>query len=408
MPKTKISEFSATPANNTDIDSINIAEGCAPSGINDAIRELMAQLKDFQTGAVGDSFNGPIGSTTAAAGAFTTLSASSTLGVTGVSTLTGGAVVQGLTVGRGAGAIATCTAIGSGALQANVIGEQNTAVGYQAGYSNTNGGDGVYIGYQAGYSGTISAASCVFVGSEAGRASNTYNNTMLGHRAGLLSTGNQNTFVGKANVASAMTTGSANTIIGGFSGNQNSLDIRTASNYVVLSDGDGNRQITMAEGQTLALDSAVPNSGTGITFPATQSASTNANTLDDYEEGTWTPSIGGSTTYSDQVGYYTKCGNVVTVSGRMQINSQAGNANTYQITNLPFTGKNTGNGKAGGGVVPVSAGTAISVTSLQTYVDGNSTNMVFCCYTAAATSNSTATIFTNSTDVYFTATYLTA
>ena len=50
MAKTKISEFSATPANNTDIDSINIAEGCAPSGINDAIRELMAQLKDFQTG----------------------------------------------------------------------------------------------------------------------------------------------------------------------------------------------------------------------------------------------------------------------------------------------------------------------------------------------------------------------
>ena len=74
MPKTKISEFSATPANNTDIDSINIAEGCAPSGINDAIRELMAQLKDFQTGAVGDSFNGPVGTSTAAAGAFTTLS----------------------------------------------------------------------------------------------------------------------------------------------------------------------------------------------------------------------------------------------------------------------------------------------------------------------------------------------
>jgi hypothetical protein len=73
MPKTKISEFSATPANNTDIDSINIAEGCAPSGINDAIRELMAQLKDFQTGAVGDSFNGPVGSTTASTGAFTTL-----------------------------------------------------------------------------------------------------------------------------------------------------------------------------------------------------------------------------------------------------------------------------------------------------------------------------------------------
>ena len=88
MPKTKISEFSATPANNTDIDSINIAEGCAPSGINDAIRELMAQLKDFQTGAVGDSFNGPVGTSTAAAGAFTTLSASSTATLSGLTAST--------------------------------------------------------------------------------------------------------------------------------------------------------------------------------------------------------------------------------------------------------------------------------------------------------------------------------
>ena len=55
MPRTKISEFSTTAGDNTDIDGINIAEGCAPSGINDAIRELMAQLKDFQSGAAGDS-----------------------------------------------------------------------------------------------------------------------------------------------------------------------------------------------------------------------------------------------------------------------------------------------------------------------------------------------------------------
>ena len=88
MARTKISEFSATPANNTDIDSINIAEGCAPSGINDAIRELMAQLKDFQTGAVGDSFNGPVGTSTAAAGAFTTLSASSTATLSGLTAST--------------------------------------------------------------------------------------------------------------------------------------------------------------------------------------------------------------------------------------------------------------------------------------------------------------------------------
>ena len=56
MAKTKISEFDSNPSNNTDIDGINIAEGCAPSGINNAIRELMAQLKEQQTGASGDNF----------------------------------------------------------------------------------------------------------------------------------------------------------------------------------------------------------------------------------------------------------------------------------------------------------------------------------------------------------------
>jgi len=113
MAKTKISEFSATPANNTDIDSINIAEGCAPSGINDAIRELMAQLKDFQTGAVGDSFNGPVGTSTAAAGAFTTLSASSTATLSGLTASTALAldasknVVSVTNTGTGSNVLAT-------------------------------------------------------------------------------------------------------------------------------------------------------------------------------------------------------------------------------------------------------------------------------------------------------------
>jgi hypothetical protein len=56
MAKNKVSEYSSTAANNTDIAGINIAEGCAPSGINNAIRELMAQLKDMQSGTDGDDF----------------------------------------------------------------------------------------------------------------------------------------------------------------------------------------------------------------------------------------------------------------------------------------------------------------------------------------------------------------
>jgi len=55
MPKTKISEYSSTAADNTDIDGINLAEGMLPSDVNNALRTLMKQLKDFETGAGGDS-----------------------------------------------------------------------------------------------------------------------------------------------------------------------------------------------------------------------------------------------------------------------------------------------------------------------------------------------------------------
>jgi hypothetical protein len=55
MAKTKISEYSATSADNTDISNINIAEGCSPANVNNAIRTLMAQLKDLQAGTSGDT-----------------------------------------------------------------------------------------------------------------------------------------------------------------------------------------------------------------------------------------------------------------------------------------------------------------------------------------------------------------
>lgn len=70
MPITKISEYSATAASNTDINGIDIAEGCAPSGINDAIRTLMKQIKDLQAGTSGDTIPltaGGTGATSASA-----------------------------------------------------------------------------------------------------------------------------------------------------------------------------------------------------------------------------------------------------------------------------------------------------------------------------------------------------
>lgn len=103
MAKTKISEFDSTPANNTDIDSINIAEGCAPSGINNAIRELMSQLKDQQTGASGDNFT-----------------------VGGNLVVTGTSVHTGATTFTGAVVFSTAVPVASGGTGASTAGNART------------------------------------------------------------------------------------------------------------------------------------------------------------------------------------------------------------------------------------------------------------------------------------------
>jgi hypothetical protein len=84
MAKTKISEFSTTAADNTDITNINIAEGCSPSNLNNAVRSLMALLKDQQTGSSGDPFT--------VAG---TLVSSGTVDITGAFRLDGTAGASG-------------------------------------------------------------------------------------------------------------------------------------------------------------------------------------------------------------------------------------------------------------------------------------------------------------------------
>jgi len=82
--------------------------------------------------------------------------------------------------------------------------------------------------------------------------------------------------------------------------------------------------------------------GTGIAFPATQSASADANTLDDYEEGTWTPAIttsggGFSTTYNTQLGTYVKVGRLVTVWLNIIVGTKSASGSGYlQLTGLPF------------------------------------------------------------------------
>ena len=330
-------------------------------------------------------------------------------------TVTGASTLQGLTVGRGAGAVSTNTAVGASALgggsqtgtnnvavgytvmglntsggantgvgdralennttgsfnsgfgvfalRANTTGQYNTGYGAYALTANTTASNNTAVGYQAGYSNTTAVGN-TFIGSQAAllNTTGTYNiaigvtagpvisngtgtgNVSIGVGAGAsLSSGAYNTFVGAAGQVNQgpgglVTTGSKNTIIGAYNGNQGGLDIRTANNYIVLSDGDGNPLVTTANSQTVALKGAVPNSGTGITFPATQSASSNPNTLDDYEEGTWTPSFSTGTFATQNNFTYTKIGRTVFITGYLASPSGLPTVGVLTISGLPFSG----------------------------------------------------------------------
>jgi hypothetical protein len=82
--------------------------------------------------------------------------------------------------------------------------------------------------------------------------------------------------------------------------------------------------------------------GTGITFPATQSASSDANTLDDYEEGTFTPAFsrsGINVAYTSRNGFYTRVGRVVTLCCDLQLSTiTAQGSGVLFLGALPFTG----------------------------------------------------------------------
>jgi hypothetical protein len=333
-------KYSLTPGSNTAAPPDGAPEGMLPSAVNDTMRDMMAQIRDCGDGIRGGTYtmtapvitggsitgstinNAVIGGTTRAAGSFTTV------------TTTNDASISGLTVGKGAGAVANNTAlgtsalagsnsgsgqntaIGANALASNTTGTNNVGVGYLAGQANTTGGANIMVGvatgynntasyntaigggntfytntsgtantavgggdgtndptmrrnttgsyntalgmcalasnttasnntavgYQAGYSQTTAQQS-TFIGNQAGYATTGSYNTFVGNQAGYaLTSGTINTFLG-INSGISMTTGSKNTILGSYSGNQGGLDIRTSSNYIVLSDGDGNPRL---------------------------------------------------------------------------------------------------------------------------------------------------------------------
>jgi hypothetical protein len=115
--------------------------------------------------------------------------------------------------------------------------------------------------------------------------------------------------------------------------------ITTADNTGILQLKSAGTTVSTVNAYGIGLGTGVPSSGIGITFPATQSASSDANTLDDYEEGTWTPvdGSGASLSFTSVSGTYIKIGRTVTCLFDLTYPSTA-NSSQAVIGGLPFSG----------------------------------------------------------------------
>ena len=142
----------------------------------------------------------------------------------------------------------------------------------------------------------------------------------------------------------------------------------------------------------------------GITFPATAVAASDANTLDDYEEGTWTPSLGGNATYSIQSGKYTKIGRFVFASAVLSVTT-LGTGSSGTVAGLPFTANNPGGGNLGGGIFYFDS-LAVNVITPTTYLVQGTSQVEFKSRTTAGnTISSSINIFGNSARVDFSVMY---
>ena len=214
------------------------------------------------------------------------------------------------------------------------------------------------------------------------------------------------------NIGEFFCTSSTNT--SAFGTNATVLQAATSNPLILGTNGTERMRINAGAPILCLLGGSTTATGTGIAFPATQSASADANTLDDYEEGTWTPvfagnSPAGSATYSSQIGTYTKIGNMVNVRFQLVATSGiTGGGGVTLIRGLPFNpGGSSQNG--GGGSITIWSGFATGINTSNLYVDaGNNYLVPYYAGSFTATSGSywgTTTVIQNTSSVAGVATY---
>jgi hypothetical protein len=363
------------------------------------------------------------------------------------------------------------TAIGYEALKVT-SGSTNTAIGYQSGVAMTTGTKNVILGSYSGNTGTLDIRTTnnnIVLSDGDGNVRAWWDNANARFYGTLLATGITNSALTSGRVTYAGTAGllqdsanltfdgsalavngtisSTGDVTVGSSGGTRTLTIgNTASTgagfiNIVTSSSFKNWQIasnqyvasalsftpsTATGGTTFTtptlniLDIGIStgnigvggttptSSGAGITFPATLSASSNANTLDDYEEGTWTPSLGGTTTYTVQSGNYTKIGRLVNIRCNIEVNL-IGTGSAFEISGLPFATFTTATGNpAASGSVGYFGSLAINVTYISVITSSGGTTMKTSGLALLGnTASASLAVFGDSARIDFTLTYFT-
>jgi hypothetical protein len=199
-----------------------------------------------------------------------------------------------------------------------------------------------------------------------------------------------------------------------------SISLRSADNVIYHQAGSANATVFLDSAQnTIAIidkttgvsvygaNFVVGTSGKGIDFSATPGTGT-SELFNDYEEGTWTPTVGGTSTYSIQKASYIKVGRLVTVSFDMEI-ILLGTGSTVAISGLPFTA-GTGTSpkfEQGFGASGYFQSLAVTVYMLTFYAAVNGTDIyAISTNSLGATANVNPAIYGNGTRVQGTVTYM--
>jgi hypothetical protein len=187
------------------------------------------------------------------------------------------------------------------------------------------------------------------------------------------------------------------------------VDKVTPRSGTTVTIGDSGEHLALAG--NIGLGGATPTtSGTGITFPASASASTNANTLDDYEEGTFTPTILGTTiagTFTPNAAYtnarYTKIGRIVHIYFGLVYSSFTGTGN-IKLGGLPFASEDTFSEQVAS--IQGASMTKPANSALIAILDRNSTEVRVLTYdTSSTTYSRTALSVDAAAEFYFSLTY---